>query len=458
MKNCFERSNAVEANENIGPDARWINANASEVVLSPEPGAEPIRSAGMNISITRSSVAIQSAPAAPHTCDAVVLPERLEIPDGIAAKRAGDKRPRSSLPAGYGRTSTRVEQATQRATDEAIPRGEGAPREGNALSRTMPPSHESSDKLLAAPEEVDTLYQVPGQLGGAPGVWRWVWHGGSRTSSCPYAKSQHEMGCTCDDPPRHRWRFVPDDEFLSYLLEMGVKDLEHMESRANELFESLSERMANTQSSHRLGGKLQDPAHGCGDLGFGNRYIDYRKHRREVLTEIQGLTNAAVGWVTECVRLFNGGTADESSLSSDTPSNQNEVNPLPASYAALVTRDDMGAIDLTSPSFAYDKNCAALDLDINLKNLGPSRGFGADGALALDSAPSAELPHPLPTSPTYSLSSRGTEVMPELDDEPEAHSAGGGKSARHDKCLRPSGGLTRAAAPLPKCFVPRHAP
>ena len=85
-------------------------------------------------------------------------------------------------------------------------------------------------------------------------------------------------------------------------------------------------------------------ANGCGDLGFGNRYIDYRKHRREVLTEIQGLTNAAVGWVTECVRLFNGGTADESSLSSDFPPEQNEVSPLPASFAASATRDGMGAV------------------------------------------------------------------------------------------------------------------
>ena len=116
------------------------------------------------------------------------------------------------------------------------------------------------------------------------------------------------------------------------------------------------------------------------------------------------------------------------------PLNFYEVSSLPASFAASVTRDGMGAVDLTSPSFAYDKNGAALDLDIDLKNPGPSRGFGAGEALALDSAPSAELPHPLPTSPTYSLSSRGTEVMPELDDEPEAHSAGGGKSARHDSC------------------------
>ena len=121
------------------------------------------------------------------------------------------------------------------------------------------------------------------------------------------------------------------------------------------------------------------------------------------------------------------------SLSSDSPPEQSEVSPLPASYAASVTRDGMGAVDLTSPSFAYYKNGAALDLDINPKNSGPSRGFGAGEALTLDSAPSAELPRLLPISPTYSLSSRDTEIMPGLDDEPEAHAAGGGNGPRRDK-------------------------
>ena len=85
---------------------------------------------------------------------------------------------------------------------------------------------------MPAPTEFDPHYGVAGSLEGAPGVWKWQWNAGSRSSSCPLAKSQHEMGCTCGDPPRHEWMFIPDDSFLANLLKVGLVDLERMETRA----------------------------------------------------------------------------------------------------------------------------------------------------------------------------------------------------------------------------------
>ena len=117
------------------------------------------------------------------------------------------------------------------------PERDPTPAVEGAYSPTSPPTR-SGKGVVPPPPEVEAEYEVAGCLNGAPGVWGWIWHPGGRTSSCPYAKSQHEMGCSCGDPPGYRWRFAPDDAWLLKLLELGRVDLDRMEARALEAAKS----------------------------------------------------------------------------------------------------------------------------------------------------------------------------------------------------------------------------
>ena len=190
-------------------------------------------------------------------------------------------------------------------------------------------------EVVPTPTEFDPHYGVAGSLEGAPGVWKWQWNAGSRSSSCPLAKSQHEMGCTCGDPPRHEWMFIPDDSFLANLLKVGLVDLERMETRAYDQFAILDEGLFNTEASFLLDERMRrafgsdESASRPESLG-----LEYTSLRKIILDHYEALAAVAAQWVSSAVQLLSGST---------TPSASRPPSPPPSrvSYAAAALANEI---------------------------------------------------------------------------------------------------------------------
>ena len=183
--------------------------------------------------------------------------------------------------------------------------------------------------VVPSPAGFDPHYGVAGSLEGALGVWRWQWNAGSRSASCPLAKSQHEMGCTCGDPPRHEWMFVPDDSFLANLLKIGLVDLERMETRAYDQFAILDEGLFNTEASLLLDSRMRQVAEADGRVpGHGSLHGEYAPLRKIILDHYEALAAAAVRWVEEAVRLITNGIGPR-------PSQPTSPTPPRVSYVAV---------------------------------------------------------------------------------------------------------------------------
>ena len=239
------------------------------------------------------------------------------------------------------------------------PERDPTPAVEGAYSPTSPPTR-SGEGVVPPPPEVDAEYKVAGCLNGAPGVWGWIWHPGGRTSSCPYAKSQHEMGCSCGDPPGYRWRFAPDDAWLLKLLELGRVDPDRMEARALELYALVATEMDRPGINMKVNKSTTSektptsPWPGASSIEGEGLYLTYLVQRENALKGAHSAACAAVKWVKQSVQLFDGGEAAESSHSSSPASQEGS---LIATVMRMETGGEEGgaiAPPPCSPSYSTD--------------------------------------------------------------------------------------------------------